>query len=244
MPRALHTIIALEKGAKAEGQGTLDKAYHVLQKNALLSGISRTYEPVNEEGETLPPEYQKVQIRVSDVLADVSDALSRMFDTVATKETSNTIARGTIKVGATVIAEDVPVGFLLFLEKQLINVHTFVSKLPTLDPAEEWRWDPNSNAYVTDVNKKVRTVKVTYPLVLAPATDKHPAQVQIATRDEKAGEWLTVKRSGAMEAEAVVALMRRVEALQRAVKVAREEANSVTAIEVSVGESIFNYLAG
>lgn len=242
MATKLHTIIALEKSAKAEGQGALDKAYHTLQKTQLLAGLSKTYEPKDEDGEYLPGEFQKVQTLAGEVLADVSGALARMFDVVATKETTNTLAKGTIRVDDDTIAVDVPVGVLLWLEKQLVGLHTFVSKLPVLDPAETWVWSSNSNTYETVATSKTRTVKVMYPLTLAPATDKHPAQVQIASRDETAGTWTTVKRSGALESEFVAKLTRRVEALQRAVKIAREEANSVDAIENKIGPAIFDWL--
>ena len=52
----LNQIIAIEKGVKADAAGALTRAYHDLQKGALLSGIARSYQPRDDEGEQLPPE--------------------------------------------------------------------------------------------------------------------------------------------------------------------------------------------
>ena len=48
----LNQIIAVEKGVKSRSFQELTEAHHALQKPTLLSGISRTYRPKDEEGET------------------------------------------------------------------------------------------------------------------------------------------------------------------------------------------------
>jgi len=44
----------------------------------------------------------------------------------------------------TPLLADVPVTYLLFLEKQLTDLRTFVDKLPVLDPSVVWLQDPSS----------------------------------------------------------------------------------------------------
>ncbi|MFC9975393.1 hypothetical protein ACFVH6_31335 [Spirillospora sp. NPDC127200] len=66
----LNQIIAVEKGVKSRTQREPTDAYHGLQKPALPSGLSRTYRPRDEGGETLPPESTKVQLKAEDVLRD------------------------------------------------------------------------------------------------------------------------------------------------------------------------------
>ena len=46
----------------------INKAYQKLQKAALLSGISRIYRPKDEEGERLPGESTKVQLKTEDII--------------------------------------------------------------------------------------------------------------------------------------------------------------------------------
>ena len=59
----LNQIIAVEKGVKSRSFQELTDAHHALQKPALLSGISRTYRPKDEEGEQLPPESTRCRSR-------------------------------------------------------------------------------------------------------------------------------------------------------------------------------------
>lgn len=237
-------IIAVEKAAKAKAHAALTDAYQKMQKPALLTGISRTYQPNDELGEVLPAESTKVQITATQLINDIKESLVDLFDITATKDTSNCTAVADIRVGDAVLAKDVPVTFLIFLEKKLVDLHTFVSKLPTLDPSEEWTFDPNVGCFASRASETVRTKKVFVPLVLAQATDKHPAQVKEGFEDRLVGRWRTLKFSGAFPAQRAAELLARIERLQRAVKFAREECNSREATNVNVGGKIFDFLFG
>jgi hypothetical protein len=241
MPK-LNQVIAIEKSTKSKAHSELTEAHQQLQKLALLSGISRTYRPKDEDGERLPSESTRVQLRAEDVIRKTSEVLTQLFDVVATKDWANCEARADVTVDGTVILEQVPVTYLLFLEKQLVDLHTFVRKLPLLDPSETWVYDPAQNCHSTEPVETVRTKKVPRNHVKAEATEKHPAQVEVYQEDVAVGYWRTVKFSGAMPARRVAELLERVEKLQRAVKFAREEANGAEAWGPKVGEAVFNYL--
>ncbi|MFI7615087.1 hypothetical protein ACIBP6_28035 [Nonomuraea terrae] len=238
----LNQILAVEKGVKAGGQRAVTDAYHAIQKAPLLSGLSRTYQPIDDEGEQLPPESTRVQVKAEDVLADVAKALTRLFDVTAAKDWTNTVARSDVVVDGQTLLRDVPVTYLLFLEKQLVDLHTFVAKLPTLDPAETWTFDDNAETWRTEPVKTTRTKKVPRNHVLAEATDKHPAQVQVFTEDVVVGYWTKTAFSGALPARRVNELLARVQKLQDAVKYAREEANGTEAEEREIGAAVFRYL--
>lgn len=238
----LNQILAVEKGVKATSQRAVTDAYHTIQKAPLLSGLSRTYQPIDDEGESLPAESTRVQVKAEQVLKDVADALTRLFDVTATKDWANTQARADVVVDGRTLIEAAPVTFLLFLEKQLVDLHTFVSKLPTLDPAESWTLDDNAEAWRADAVKTTRTKKVPRNHVLAEATDKHPAQVQVFTEDIVVGYWTKTAFSGAMPARRVNELLARVQKLQDAVKYAREEANGHVVDDQEVGAALFGYL--
>lgn len=238
----LSQIVAVEKGVKADGDRTLTNAYQVLQKAPLLSGITRVYTPKDDAGDVLPPESTKVQVTVDGVLEEVSEALTRMFDVVLTKETANTSAKADVKVGSKVIAYDVPVSYLLFLEKKLTDIHTFLAKLPTLDPSDEWEADENNGGYRSQPVVSVRNLKVPFNHVRAEATKEHPAQVEVLHQDVQAGTWTTTKLSGGLPPARVKTLTERTKALREAVKFAREEANSLMVTDVQTGKAIFDYL--
>ncbi|MFD5657127.1 DUF7873 family protein [Streptomyces hirsutus] len=240
----LNQIIAVEKGVKSKAVQDVNGAHQKVQKPALLAGISRTYQPKDEEGEQLPPESTRVQVQGEDVLREMAASLTRLFDVTATKDWANCTARADVAVEGRTVLADVPVGYLLFLEKQLTDLHAFVRKLPTLDAAESWSHDPSTDWWKTDPVRTIRTKKVPRNHVKAEATEKHPAQVEVYYEDVPIGYWTTVKFSGALPARRVNELVERVEKLQQAVKFAREEANATEITDQRAGEAVFGYLFG
>ncbi|MEV4468095.1 hypothetical protein ACFFR3_26640 [Nonomuraea salmonea] len=240
----LNQILAVEKGVKSDVQRKVTDAYHQIQKAPLLSGLSRTYQPIDDEGERLPPESTRVQVQAEEVLKGVGTTLTRLFDVTATKDWANCEAKASVRVDGEVLLEDVPVTYLLFLEKQLTDVYTFVSKLPTLDPAETWSRDEATDTWRTDPVKTTRTKKVPRNHVLAEATEKHPAQVQVYNEDVVVGYWTKVAFSGALPQRRVNELLTRVQKLQDAVKYAREEANGTQVVDRKIGDKVFTYLFG
>src|SRR5215470_9862824 len=141
----LNQIIAVEKGIKSRAFQELTEAHHALQKPALLSGIARSYQPRDEEGEQLPPEATKVQVKAQEIIRETTDILTKLFDVTATKEWANCTATANVVVGGQTLLEKVPVAYLLFLEKQLVDLHTFVKKLPVLDASETWHHDQSAD---------------------------------------------------------------------------------------------------
>ena len=238
----LNQIIAVEKGVKSKSFQDLTEAHHALQKPTLLSGLSRVYQPKDEEGEQLPPESTKVQIKSEEILRDMAATLTRLFDVTATKDWANCHAKADVTVDGQVLLRDVPVSYLLFLEKQLTDLSTFMKKLPVLDAAESWTFDASADCYRTDAVRTIRTKKVPRNHVKAEATEHHPAQVEVYYEDIPVGYWSTTKFSGSLPARRVHELTARVEKLQAAVKFAREEANGAEVTDQRVGNAVFGYL--
>ncbi|GHO68159.1 hypothetical protein KSC_070510 [Ktedonobacter sp. SOSP1-52] len=242
MAAKLNQIIAVEKGTKSRTFQELTEAHHALQKPTLLSGISRTYRPKDEEGEQLPPESTHVQVKAEDIIRKTIETLTKLFDVTATKDWANCVAKADVVVDGQVLLAQVPATYLLFLEKQLVDLHTFVKKLPVLDASESWNFDASADNWATEPVQTTRTKKVPRNHVKAEATEKHPAQVEVYYEDVIVGYWRTVKFSGSLPARRVNELLARVEKLQEAVKFAREEANSIEVTEQKLGEKVFNYL--
>jgi hypothetical protein len=238
----LNQIIAVEKGIKSESLRELTDAHQLLQKPGLLSGISRTYRPKDEEGEQLPSEATKVQVKAEEAIRQTVGILTKLFDVTATKDWANGLAKADVVLDGTTLLSQVPITYLLFLEKQLTDLHTFVKKLPVLDAAETWSFDSSSDSWATEPIQTTRTKKIPRNHVKAEATEHHPAQVEVYYEDVVVGYWRTVKFSGALTASRVNELTERVEKLQQAVKFAREEANSVEVDDQKVGEKVFQYL--
>lgn len=238
----LNQILAIEKGARANGERTTTEVYHQFQKPQLMTGVARTYRPKDEEGERLPGESTLVQLNAEVLLGEVAEALTRLFDVTATKDYSNCLAKADVVIDGDVILADVPVTYLLWLEKSLVNIHTLLRRLPALDPTEMWYRDETTDSWRTRGTETTRTKKVPRNHVKAPATDKHPAQVEVFSEDVVVGYWLTIKFSGAMPAQRINVLLSRATKLLDAVKMAREQANSIQVTDIRVGEKLFGYL--
>ncbi len=238
----LNQIIAVEKGKKALLNRAITDAYHKFQKSQLFGGLSRTYRPKDDEGEMMPPEAVKVQLRAEEVLAEAARAFTELFDVTLTKDQSNQIAKAPIVVDGVVIVDNVPVSTLLFLEKQLGDIATMIGKIPVLDPAETWDYDAAADCWRAEDVQTVRTKKVPRNHVVAKATEKHAEQVQVYNEDVVAGYWTKATFSGAMPARRVHELSERVTKLQTAVKYAREDANSIEIRQSAMGDAIFAYL--
>lgn len=238
----LNQIIAVEKQVKATAFNVLTEAHQRFQKPALLSGISRAYRSIQEDGEIFPPEKTRVQLIAANTLAEVNIALARLFDLTATKDATNGTAKADIVIDGKTLVKDVPATTLIFLEKQLIDLKTFVAKLPILDQAEVWSFDANTNSYATESVSTAKTKPIPRVLTRAEATDKHPAQTEVYQDTVIQGYWDTRKFSGAFPQALVVQYNTKIDQLIHAVKFAREQANSVEVVDLKIGKTILDYL--
>jgi len=243
MPK-LNQVIALTPGRKANATKALTAAYHKFQKDDLLFGVARTYQPKDELGEQMPPERKNVQVKVRSVVKEIADEVVEMFNAVATQDYGNTQAVADVVVDGTKVLEKVPVTFLLFLEKQSQDLLTLAEKLPVLDPAEKWTFDATADCFASESSQSNRTKKVPQRFVKYEATKEHAAQVDVWQEDVVVGQWTTKKFSGAISAKdknEVIALAKK---LLEAVKTAREEANSLEIKPVKIGDKIFDFVFG
>lgn len=239
----LNQILAIEKGEKAKIFKSLTELHRVSEKPELYEGRYRTYEPLNEEGDKLPPETQNIQLNAEEVIQNMTNILAPLWDITATKDVNNCLsAFADVVVDGEVIMSRAPVTYLLFLEKQLNDVETFIQKVPTLDASQKWQFDDTQNCYTTDSYWTNRAVKERRNHVKAPATDKHPAQVEVYVEDVVVGKFTTIRYSGALSKKRKEELLDRVRKLKNAVLFAREQANSVEAQKVEVARKLFNYI--
>lgn len=239
----LNQIIAVVQGKKSRTQALLTDTHRGWNKDA-IAGIAKRYTPTDETGEKLPSEGKQIQLDVRKKIDEIREHLVDFYDIVATQEQSNTKAMSNVVVDETVIVPNVPVTVLLFMEKQLEDLKTFVTNLPTLPLDREWTWDDNKGCYVTKEIETIRTNKIPEVLVKYPATEQHPAQTEVHMKDVTVGRWATVHLSSAIPVSEREKMLARVVALQDAVKSAREAANSVDAVECNIGEKVLSYVLG
>ena len=242
MPK-LNQINALVTGRKTEAEKAVTDIYKILQHPNLFEGMKRTYSPFDEDqGEKLPPEETKVQQRVGQLVSQAQIKWSDLWNLTATQDAGNQLAKADIVIDNVKILADVPVTTLLFLEKQVKDLEAFIAKLPTPAIDETWTYDSAIGMLRSNPSGSNRTKKVPQAFQKAPATDKHPAQVEFFYEDVAVGRWDTVKFSGAMPADRKQFRLDRVHQLRDAIKVAREEANSIEVKPVKIADAIFHFV--
>lgn len=238
----LTVVLGLLKGARARAHVNVSALHHQSTKAALYAGQNRTYQPRDDDGEQRPAESQKVQLRATDVLTELANQLGRHWDLALWRDVGNTEARGNVVVDGVPVLSNVPATFLLFLEKQLTDWRTAVTKLPTLATDQTWQRNVATGLFETEPVKSASTKKILRNHVLAKPTDKHPEQVKTYEEDVPVGDWTTVKLSGALTVPQQRLLVNRLDKLADAVKAAREQANLVEVEEPKAADALFTYL--
>jgi len=171
----------------------------------------------------------------------------RYLDAVLQKERTNQEARSDLVVDGTVIAKDVPATFLLGLETKLKTVRSVYETIPTLQPGIKWERDDTQGKDVyrrAHPEEKFRTKKNMKNHVVAEATKEHPAQVQVYNEDEKVARIVTDTWCGMVSPAEKSALLGRIDKLIRAVKKARQKANTTEVIKTTIGKELFTYING
>lgn len=247
MKAKLNQIIAVEKGTKERVHKEFTSIYQGFGKVEPMLGISRTYQPLAEDGEQFPPESKLVQVNITRQIDRMKTILTDLFDVTFTKEIGNTKASADVVVDGAVILAGVPVPYLLFLEKMLTDMRTVLGTLPKLDPTDSWEFDERQGYFVSAPVLTAKTKKTT-AFVVVPGSGVPekgvPPTVKEVSNDVLAGYWTTVKMSATMEPTRVSELVERTETVLRAVKFAREAANSIEIDQVKAAEPIFGYIFG
>ena len=240
----LNQLLAIDKGVRARREREVTDLHRTSSNPSFMNGFEKAYTVTVEDHSPLPPERQKVQLTYEDAMAQAREAWSEVWDISAAKDYGNTRANADVVVDGNVIASRVPATFLLTMEKNLASVHTYVSKLVELDPAEDWSRDANTGLHKTAQTRTVRTAKKVERIELAAATEHHPAQVQLHNVDTEVGYWMGTKFSGAIPSVTKRSILERITNLQTAVKQAREAANMTVVERKTVGTDLLKYLFG
>lgn len=240
--KILSQVLAIEKSTKAKVTRETTDLHRLSNNQDSFSGFIRQYNPVVDDDFKYPDENKNILNNVSNILEDLNSLYSELFNIVAIKDWTNCKAKADIIVNNEVLVKDVPATYLLFLEKELIKIKTIISDLPELDSNYSWNLDENTQTYKTKGIQTVKTKKVKKPLVLYHATEKHAAQTDIITEDENIGTWETVKTSGAIPIVKKKKILSKIQTLIEAVKIAREQANTIKIEETSTIEKILKYI--
>lgn len=244
MTKSLAQVVAIEADVRKQVATRLGESRRGLDAQGMLEGLSAEYQPLIEDGEQLPPEGNRVQATVKEMIEATRDTLLDLFDTTAARDYTNsqTDTVADVRVGEDVLVRAAPMPYLLWLDRQLDDVETFVRRLPTLPADTEWELVEERGVYRSEPRETMRQVNVHKVITMAEATDKHPAQTQLVALPESVGRWTRRKYSGAVPPERREQILRRIRLLRRAVHTAREQVKRVDALDPAPGAAVLSYL--
>jgi len=240
----LHQLLAFEQDEVNRTKKVVEEAKDTFTtKQSHFDGHERTYHPDAEDSDRVDNEYKEVVTTVKSKLEYVSKLFAKSVNVVLSKEETN--ASGNAR--AELIVEGTNFGSLsatslLYLEKSLTELRKLYEGVPTLVPGKVWHFNPDLDIYETDQSVTYRNIKEIVPVILYPATDKHPAQVKETTQSKKVGEYHETHRSGRVFPKVKSALLDRIDSLIREVKLTREKANTTVISEVTLAEQLFKFI--
>jgi hypothetical protein len=247
----LHELLAVDSTLRGQAETTRSDLMVTFQKKGHhFTKKLVTYKPLAEGLPEKTEAQLDIQTTVADELAWIGDKVAKAVDVGYQIDLANTkaVADIVLEDGVTIVASAVPATALLQIEKRLGDVMDLIKSVPTLDPAKGFGRTPDPTQppgiYRARDEVRVRTEKVVRPLVLYPATDKHPAQVQALSTDEPTGHLVTQEWSSLIHSADKGAMLDRVEELTRAVKKARSKANNTEVDNTKIGAKLLGYIFG
>ncbi len=240
----LHELLAAEKTRVSATTLLLDETRNKFAKvDSYFKGHIKSLKMLednlaNKTAEAAAREDKPLPTTVADTIGYVLSHWAQTEDLLFQKNASNQRAVATIELGGKVLASNVPVDELMGLENRLVELRKLIQIAPTLDASMKWARDANLGEHVwvtVDDEDTVKTEKQNYAVTLAPATEKHPAQVKEASKDVIVGKFSIKRFSGALTTVQKADALTLIDELVAEVKKSRIRANQVEASTDKIG---------
>ena len=242
----LHEILAVESSLEKAANGLIKESKHTFGKEGLFTGMVKKLVMFREEDKNSETsEYQELTTTVDENLDYLVKPISDWLDVTFQKDVTNQSAYADIVIGDIIICKQVPVSFLLSLEKKLNSLRELYLQIPTLVPGIKWVEDTQNRPGVFRAehdNIQLKTRKDPEYRTVYEATEHHPAQVEKVDRVLDVGRYITTTYSGRMTPLEKATRISKIDNLMSAVKRARMRANNIDIYDVEIGEAIFNYI--
>lgn len=244
----LHELLAVEKHRNAQVDALSAETATKFGKYDFFSGAMKTLKmledsPANTALETAAATRREVPTTVHETLEYLFDHWATAEDVQVQKNVTNQKAKGVIEIAGLSLPE-LPVDELLGLEVRLTKIRALGLAMPSLNAAKAWTALPERKGLHRTMNEEIttKTEKIMYPVVLAPESDKHPAQVKETTKDVVVGTFKLIEYSGGATTEQKAEFIARIDALIAAVKQARMRANMMEIEKVQIGKTLTDWL--
>lgn len=247
----LYEVLAVEQALEGTFKTRAARVEQAFTKRPdMFLGFMRRLEMINDDRaaeEELHREDKELEATVDARLDDVVPSAIRYFDAAYQKEAMNQKARANIVINEKIVAADVPVTFLLFLERRLEIIRKIFATIPCLDPSTKWVADDDRGEGIFRTSAEEiteKTEKAIVSKVLFDGNEHHAPQIEKWHEDRVVGKFRRVVWSG-MYTEAMKALaLERIDTLSSAVKKARSRANDIEVEAGAIGAKIMTFIRG
>ena len=247
----LHELLAAQetptKAANVVAEDTLKKFKNVEHffsgEEVALQMIEQS--AANEAIESQAKVSKPVVTTVYDTLEYNLGIWAKAEDVQYQKNQTNCTATGTVMWNGVPFLIGLPVDELLGLESRLVKLKELIAAAPTQDASLNWVPAPEINAHVFKLReplKTTKTEKTPFPFEKSPATDKHPAQVEIMTKDAVVGTFSKMKFTGTCTAVQKSDAIVLIDDLLIEIKQARMRANETVAVSDKIAAKIVNLI--
>lgn len=245
----LHELIACESDLRGNAQRVRLEAIETFGRRERFEGHIKTlamFDEARSNENAAGSENVAVTTTVGAKLDYVKDPIGRYLDACLQKEATNQTAKADLVLeDGTVIAAGVPATALLGLETKLKEIRQMYEAIPTHKPGVEWAADPAlGEGIFRAVHPEVtnKTEMSCTPIILAPATDKHAAQVRAVDTQKPVGAYTKISFTGTVSPAWKSEKLAKIDLLIRAAKQARQRANEAEVVKATWAEKLFGFI--
>lgn len=247
----LHELLAVEKTVNDQAAKMMQDAEDKFRKSSqYFEGSDKQLAMLVESDakaaiEAAGGERKELITTVHETLEYALEYLGKSEDVRYQINESNRHAVADVEINGVVLLKDMPINQLVGLESRLTRLRATFAAVPTVNAAVKWEVaDLGLKGAVKTAEPVIttKTEKKLVPVTIAPATDKHPAQVEKTYPEEVVGKYTTVKFSGGATSQQKADLLDNIDALIAAVKQARTRANNVEATNKKISSALIPYL--
>lgn len=250
MPK-LHEVLAVESGLQTAAKKINEETVRTFgKKDEHFVETTREVKHFSEEDQKLDTSETKAMVTtVFDKLIYNAGPNIRAYDAYLQKEATNQKAHADVVIGEKTLLTAVPATVLLGLETKLTELRVVYEAIPTLQPGPTWQSDSAARGAggvyrAAEPDVTFRTRKTVRPIIMAPATEHHPAQVQAVQEDLPIARITTSHKSGMITSAQKSDLLERIDQMLRAVKRARQRANATEVEKRQMGKVLFDFIHG
>jgi hypothetical protein len=246
----IHQLLAALPDIEAENAKIREESIKLFEKRELLNGYIKVLimnDDARKDEEKGAGEKKEITTSVMTRLKYAKKFIVRNIDAQLQREKANQIASARVVLpSGEEVEEDLPVLYLMSLEKELIREREMLNRAPTIDTLTKWAEDADADLEGIRVSAEpVRTNKTELrkvPVSVAPPTKEHKEQVIIVDENKTVGYYETTKVTGCLTPAEKAAGLAYFDTLIKEVKQAKSRANKAVVQKYEIGEKIVDGL--